>query len=124
MLEAKARTLVDRGQSTAADVVLVVALCVLTPLAEEVFFRGMLFRSLHRATRLAVALVVGGLVFGLLHYDFKPAPGRVLLVQIGMLSLFGLALCTLAHRTGRLAAGIVAHAAFNAVTVASLLAGR
>jgi membrane protease YdiL (CAAX protease family) len=124
VLEDKAKTLVEPGHGPLAAALLVVFLCVLTPLAEEVFFRGMLFRSLHRATRLVIALLIGSLVFGLLHYDFKPAPGRVLVVQIGMLSLFGLALCALAHRTGRLAAGIVAHAAFNAVTVFSLLAGR
>jgi len=123
-LEQKAETLIDRGHGPAAVVVLVVVLCVLTPLAEEVFFRGLLFGSLRRVTWLGLALVLGGVVFGLVHYDGKPAPGIVVAIQIGMLGLFGLVLCALAHRTGRLAAGIVAHATFNAFTVVTLLARR
>jgi len=124
VLERKAELLIDRGQSPAAVVLLVVVLCVGTPLAEEVFFRGLLFGSLRRVGPLGFALVLGGLVFGLVHYDGKPAPAAVLVVEIGALALFGLALCALAHCTGRLAAGIVAHATFNAVTVVSLLARR
>lgn len=122
-LESKAREVIDRAQGPAASVLLFVALCIATPIAEEVFFRGLLFRSLDRAVGWVVALPVGGLIFGLVHYDGEKATAMVLLVQLGMLSLFGLALCVLTHRTGRLGAAIVAHAAFNAVTVVSLLAG-
>jgi len=124
VLESKAESVIHRGQGPATVVLLVVVLCVVTPVAEEVFFRGLLFGSLRRVAPLAAALPIGGLIFGLVHYDGKPAPGIVLAVQIGMLGLFGLALCALAHRTGRLGAGIVAHAAFNAVTVVTLLARR
>lgn len=123
-LEVKARETVDRAHGSAAVVLLVVVLCVATPLAEEVFFRGMLFRSLNRVTAAVVAVPLAGLVFGLVHYDAVAAPGIVVAVQLGLLALFGMALCTLAHRTGRLGAGIVAHAAFNAVTVVSLLSQR
>lgn len=94
------------------------------PLAEEVFFRGLLFRSLHRVAGLVVAVPLAGLVFGLVHYDPDPVPAVVVAVQLGLLALFGMALCVLVHRTGRLAAGIVAHAAFNSVTVLSILAQR
>lgn len=123
-LESKAREVIDRAHGPVAAVLLFLVLCVATPLAEEVFFRGLLFRSLHRAVGLMVALLLGGLVFGLVHYDGEAVTGMVLLVQLGMLSLFGLALCALFHRTGRLGASIVAHAAFNAVTVISLFAER
>lgn len=123
-LEVKARETVDRAYGPAAVVLLVVVLCVATPLAEEVFFRGLLFRSLNRVTAVLVAVPLAGLVFGLVHYDAVPAPGIVVVVQLGLLALFGMALCVLAHRTGRLGAGIVAHAAFNAVTVISLLSQR
>ncbi len=129
-LEEKAREVIDRAQGPAAVILLVVVLCVVTPVAEEVFFRGLLFGSLRRIARpgagagLVLALLVASLVFGAVHYDFEPAPGRVLLVQIGMLGLFGLALSVLVLRTGRLAASIVAHATFNAVTVVTLLALR
>lgn len=123
-LESKAREVIDRAQGPVAAVLLFLALCVATPLAEEVFFRGLLFRSLHRGAGLIVALLLGGLIFGVVHYDGESTSGMVVLVQLGMLSLFGLVLCALTHRTGRLGASIVAHAAFNAVTVVSLLAER
>jgi membrane protease YdiL (CAAX protease family) len=123
-LEAKAEEVIDRAQGSVGAVLLFLALCVATPLAEEVFFRGLLFRSLHHAAGLVVALLLGGLVFGVVHYDGEATSGMVILVQLGMLSLFGLVLCVLVHRTGRLGAGIVAHAAFNAVTVLSLFAER
>lgn len=120
-LEDKARTTVDRASGPAAVVVLFVALCVVTPIAEEVFFRGLLFRSVHRIAGVAVAVVSAGLVFGLVHFDAAPVPAVVVVAQLGLLALFGMALCALAHRTGRLGASIVAHAAFNSVTVITLL---
>lgn len=123
-LEAKARETVDRASGPAALTLLVLVLCVGTPIAEEVFFRGLLFRSLHRAVGVAVAVPVAGVLFGLAHYDFKAAPAAVVAVQLGLLSLFGVVLCALVHRTGRLAAGVVAHAAFNGATVVSLLLER
>lgn len=123
-LESKARQVIDRAHGPVGIVLLFLALCVATPVAEEVFFRGLLFRSLHRAAGLVVALLLGGLIFGVVHYDGESVSGMVVLVQLGVLGLFGLALCVLAHRTGRLGAAIVAHAAFNAVTVVSLLAER
>lgn len=120
-LETKARTTVDRASGPVAAVVLVIVLCVLTPIAEEIFFRGLLFRSLHRVAGLAVSVIGAGAVFGLVHFDPAPVPAVVVATQLGLLALFGVALCLLVHRTGRLAASIVAHAAFNAVTVVTLL---
>ncbi|MEO5680555.1 MAG: CPBP family intramembrane glutamic endopeptidase [Acidimicrobiales bacterium] len=123
-LEIKAREIIDRAHGGPAVALLVLVLCVGTPIAEEVFFRGLLFRSLHRLAGVVVAALLGGLVFGLVHYDPSPVDAVVVVVQLALLGLFGLALCILAHRTGRLGAGFVAHAAFNAVTVVTLLAQR
>ncbi len=120
-LESKARTTVDRASGPVAAVVLVVVLCVITPVAEEIFFRGLLFRSLYRVAGLAVSVLTAGAVFGLVHFEAAPVPAVVVAMQLGLLALFGAALCLLVHRTGRLAASIVAHAAFNAVTVITLL---
>ena len=123
-LESKAEESVGRASGLAATVLLVLVLCVATPIAEEVFFRGLLFRSLHRAAGLVVAVVVGGVVFGLVHYDASPIPGTVVAVQLGLLSLFGVVLCVLVHATGRLGASVVAHAAFNSATVVTILVQR
>lgn len=123
-LESKAKEVIDRAHGPLATTLLVLALCVVTPVAEEVFFRGLLFRSLDRVASTVVALLLGGLVFGVVHYDGASAAGDVVAVQLGMLALFGLALCAVLHHTGRLGAAIVAHAVFNSVTVISLLASR
>ena len=123
-LEEKASEVVDRAQGPLAVVLLVAALCLVTPLAEEVFFRGMLFGSLQRAIRPWLAIPLAGMAFGPVHYDGKAASGAVILVQIGVLGLFGVALCALARATGRLGASIVAHAVFNSITVVTLLLQR
>jgi membrane protease YdiL (CAAX protease family) len=123
-LEVVAEKVIDRASGPVAVTLLVLVLCFGTPVAEEVFFRGLLFRSLQRVAPLLIALPVAAVVFGLVHYSGEVDSVKVVLVQLGLLSLFGAALCAVAHRTGRLAASIVAHATFNAVTVVSLLAAR
>jgi hypothetical protein len=101
-------------------VVLGLFLCVLTPLVEELYFRGLLLRSLlglgaSPLGRVAapVAIVVVGLVFGLVHFEA---------LQFSALAGFGILLGALATRTGRLGTGICAHAAFNAVAFLSVAA--
>jgi membrane protease YdiL (CAAX protease family) len=93
--------------------------CVGSPCVEELFFRGLLLRSL--AGRFAMLskrsgpiLCVGltAVCFGLAHFEA--------LQLIGLVG-FGVVLGSLAWRTGRLGPGIVAHAAFNAVTFVALV---
>jgi len=105
-------TALARGPGVAVLAVLVV---VGAPLVEEVFFRGLLLRSLGRRFGQAWAVVGSAVLFGLAHYE----P-----LQLLALVAFGVVLGVLAVRTGRLGPGIFAHAAFNAVTVAVLVASR
>jgi membrane protease YdiL (CAAX protease family) len=103
-------------------VVLGVFLCVLAPLVEELFFRGLLLRSLlgicaadlglGRAA-VPVAVVVDGLVFGLAHFEG---------LQFTALAGFGVLVGAIVTRTGRLGTGICAHAAFNAAAFVSIAA--
>ncbi|MEY2425030.1 MAG: protease family protein [Actinomycetota bacterium] len=90
---------------------LAVLLVVGAPLVEEIFYRGLLLRSLQRYCPPWLAIVVCGVVFGAAHFDLVTLPG---------LALFGIVLAYLAHRSGRLGPSIVAHAAFNLVTVIAL----
>ena len=101
--------------STASLVVLALVICVGSPLVEELFFRGLFLRGvLYQTARLgrragpAVAILITGLFFGLVH--FEP-------LQFLGLAGFGVVLSVLAWRTGRLGPGIVAHLAFNTTTV-------
>jgi membrane protease YdiL (CAAX protease family) len=60
----------------------------------------------------APAIVITALAFGLAHFE---------VAQFAGLAVFGAVLGTLAWRTGRLAPGVAAHAAFNAAAVASVV---
>jgi uncharacterized protein len=100
------------AHSVGAVVVLVVVLVIGAPFVEELFFRGLLLRGLLGVTRPPVAIVVSGLLFGLAHFEAA---------QFAGLAVFGVILGVLAWRTGRLVPGMAAHAAFNAVAVASVV---
>ena len=111
-LEAPARDLADRFGGVGGAVLLVVMVCVAAPVAEEVLYRGLLLRSLERRYGAVWAVGLSSVVFGAMHLQLVQFPG---------LALFGLVAATLVVRTGRLGTSIIAHAAFNAVTVVSLL---
>ena len=98
-----------------AIAVLFLFLAVGAPLVEELFFRGLLLRSLARRFGPVVATLGSAVAFGLAHFE---------LLQLAALILFGLVLALLAERTGRLGPGIVAHATFNAATVLTLTWGK
>jgi membrane protease YdiL (CAAX protease family) len=96
--------------SALAAVIVLVLLAVGAPFVEELYFRGLVLRSLLAQSPVPVALVADGLLFGLAHYQ---------LLQFAGLALFGVILAILAWRTGRLAAPVSAHVAFNTAAVLS-----
>jgi uncharacterized protein len=88
----------------------------IAPLVEEVFFRGFFYRALRTRWPVAVAALVDGLVFGLIHYDFEGADGLLLLPP---LALLGVIFCLVYERTGTLYAVIGMHALNNSVAFAA-----
>jgi len=101
--------------NTASLVVLTILVCVGSPVVEELFFRGLLLRGLlgrfeGLGPRLgpALAIVVTGFVFGLVHFEK---------LQFLGLAGFGMLLAYVAYRTGRLGPTIMAHIAFNTTTI-------
>lgn len=113
-LEAPARELTDKATG-AGVLVLVLVVVVAAPLAEEVFFRGLLQRTLVRSLPVWPAMIITSLAFGASHFQ---------LVQFPALAAFGLVLSYVAHRTGRLGLNTWAHVGFNATTVVILLLER
>ena len=85
---------------------------VLAPLAEEMLFRGMLFRGLAGRLPMWAAIGVQGVVFGSAH--FIPSLGWSNISLFLVLSSLGLCLGFTARLTGRLSAGIIGHSLFNA----------
>jgi membrane protease YdiL (CAAX protease family) len=112
-LEAPARELTDKAEGPGV-LILVLVVVVAAPLAEEVFFRGMLQRTLARHVPLWPTMLITAVLFGVSHFQA---------LQLPALAAFGLVLSVLAHRTGRLGRSIWAHVGFNATTVVALLVG-
>lgn len=87
---------------------LAVLVTIGAPLVEELFFRGLVQRSLLRRLRPVAAIGLTALLFGLAHFDPITVPG---------LTVFGLVVGYLAYRFGRLGPAIMAHVFFNLATV-------
>ncbi len=111
-LEEPARALADKATDPLGVALLVLIVVIGAPVVEELFFRGLLQRSAVRRWSPAVAVALSSVVFGVTHFE---------VLQLPALIAFGLVLALLAQRTGRLGPSIMAHLAFNAVTVVALL---
>lgn len=106
--------LLDKSQGLAfAGLILSVA--VGAPIVEELFFRGLLLRSLQRRVPDWAAVATSAVAFGIAHGSALPVDA-VLLVMIS-LTVFGAILAVMAIRTGRLGPSIVTHAVFNLFTL-------
>jgi len=97
--------------STAALVAVAILVCVLAPIAEELFFRGFCFTALHRALGMLPAAVLTGAIFGAIHL------GGTDIEFIVPLMVFGFFLCLLYVWTASLLPCIVLHALNNALAL-------
>ena len=95
--------------------VLAVMFVVGAPLVEELFFRGLLLRSLARRFGPGWALAGSSLAFAVIHFEPLQTPA---LFAVGL--VFG----ALVLRSGRLGPALWAHGAFNAVVVVALAVER
>ena len=108
------RDLLDKAEGP-AYLGLLASVALGAPIVEELFFRGLLLRSLQRRMGDGLAIAFSSVAFGLAHGSTLPADA-VILVMVS-LTVFGAVLAGLAIRTGRLGPSIVAHAVFNLFTV-------
>jgi uncharacterized protein len=109
-LTENAEELVARAEGTTWLVLVVVV--VGAPLVEELFYRGLLQRSLAARYHEVLVVVAVAALFALVHFRPVEIPG---LFAIGL--VFGWA----ALRTDRLGMAIMIHAGFNAVGIAQAL---
>jgi uncharacterized protein len=114
-LDKPAKQLTDQAKGSLGVVLLVAVIVIGAPIVEEIFFRGLVLRSIAARYSDVIALVGSALMFALVHFQA---------LQFAGLALFGLVLAYCAQRTGRLGMGMAAHMAFNATTVVLLLAKR
>ena len=93
----------------------IVAVVILAPIAEEIFFRGVVFNALLREGGPRWAFIGSSALFAIIH---------VSLVALLPIFLLGLALAWVYRRTGNLLAPIVMHATVNGISVALALLVR
>ncbi|HEX4109584.1 MAG TPA: CPBP family intramembrane glutamic endopeptidase [Solirubrobacteraceae bacterium] len=98
---------VKRAASLKAGAAILV--CVIAPMCEETLFRGYMFTALRNWRGLWPAVLITGVIFGLVHGASSPA-GDLL-----PLALLGAGLCLLYWRTGSLYPGIAAHSINNSI---------
>jgi uncharacterized protein len=102
------------GQVAALGVALVAA-----PIAEELFFRGVLFRSIRDRHGFWPGALSSSLLFGLGHYVAAPWADAVFLQ--GVMVVTGVGLCLVYEWRKSLLSSIAAHVAFNAVGIVIIL---
>ena len=88
------------------------AVIVVAPVAEELFFRAFFYRALRTRLSVLLAALIDGVVFGALHFQ-----GTDTAVILPVIAVFGVGQCLVYERTGSLFAVIAIHAAFNTVAM-------
>lgn len=111
------------GAANSATHMVVFALLVgvLAPFAEEIFFRGFIFRAISNAIGVIAAALFSGLLFGAVHID---SFSNERLLQVIPLAVFGILLALLYVWSGTLFASIALHATNNCMAVASYAADK
>jgi uncharacterized protein len=110
-----ARDLSDRASGPVGVALLVLFVGICAPICEEIFYRGLVLRSLERSIGVWPGIVATGVIFGAAH--LQP-------IQFLPLAIFGAVLSWLVIRTGRLGVAIAAHMTFNMLAVVTLLGNR
>jgi CAAX protease family protein len=95
-----------------------ITVIVLAPVAEELFFRGMLFRSLRARHGFWFAGPISAVAFGAAHYQGQWQNG--LLLSLVMVFV-GLGLAFIYDRRGNIVANMAAHATFNVIGLIFIL---
>jgi membrane protease YdiL (CAAX protease family) len=111
-LAERARSLVDKADTPGALALLILVVVIGAPIAEELFFRGLLMGAIAKRWTLTAAVIGSSVIFGASHFQPLLFPG---------LATAGLVFAACVATTGRLGPAIVAHMAFNATTVVALV---
>ncbi len=89
---------------------------VVAPFVEEFFFRGFFYRSLRTRYPIALAALIDGVIFGLIHFGFDGADGLLILPPLAFL---GVIFCLVYEKTKSLWAVIGMHAFNNTIAFAA-----
>jgi membrane protease YdiL (CAAX protease family) len=107
-----------KHESTLNVVLAAVAVSASAPIVEEIFFRGLLYRSLRNRLSVWPAALIAGSLFGLVHITGYP------LNTLPIKAAFGVIACLLYERTGSLLPGIALHSLVDASAIDLALTGN
>lgn len=82
--------------------------CLLIPIAEELLYRGVVYKRLRLWTGVRPAIILSAVIFGVMHFN---------LVQFLYAGILGVLLAFLTERTGFLYTAVLAHCAANVAAV-------
>jgi membrane protease YdiL (CAAX protease family)/uncharacterized RDD family membrane protein YckC len=100
----------DRGPILAGLAIFLI--CVVAPIAEETFFRGMTFAGLRGRLRRLPAALISGAIFGAVHAPSGPS-------AVVPLAIFGTVLALLFEQTDSIVPGVFAHVINNSIAIAA-----
>jgi membrane protease YdiL (CAAX protease family) len=105
--------------------VLLLAIVLIAPVAEELFFRGLVLNAWLREYGVRRAVLGSAALFAAIHTDVRTLD-TVIGSVVSVVPIFGLgiALALVYRRTGSLLAPIAMHAGFNAISLAVALIAR
>jgi membrane protease YdiL (CAAX protease family) len=107
------------GLSLLAKGFLVLLAVAVAPISEELFFRGVLFRTVRDRHGFWPAALASAIPFGLVHYVPSPAIDALVL-QLTMVCT-GIGLAWIYERRGSIVASMASHVAFNVVGLVVIL---
>lgn len=94
------------------------AAIVVAPVAEEIFFRGFVYRALRNRVRVWSACAINAIVFSLVHVQYLATP-----LVLVVIAAFAVGACLAYEATGSIFVPIAIHAAFNTLATAGTDAG-
>jgi membrane protease YdiL (CAAX protease family) len=108
--------------SSGAVVASIVLAILIAPVVEELFFRGIVFRSVRDRKGFWIGALVSGVLFGLVHYIPAAWQDTVLLQTIMVFT--GIGLAWIYERRGNLVANVCAHMVFNTIGIVLIFWAR
>jgi membrane protease YdiL (CAAX protease family) len=107
---------ITRTTDLGTKIMIVLGVAVITPVVEELTFRGLLLRYLEERVSPRRALFISAAIFGLFHVLGVTGTAGAVLALIQTF-LAGLVLAYVTQRSGKLSRAIFIHGGFNLITV-------
>ena len=107
--------------SSAGKVLAVILAVAIAPVMEELFYRGVLFRSIRDRHGFWAGALLSAVLFGVVHY--LPSPWQDAVLLQGAMVFTGFAFAWIYERRGTILASIGAHVVFNVIGIALILSG-